>query len=249
MKRRFFTALRLTVAAIVAATLFAPFTASAAVSTNVREAQTIMKKFGIPTGDVDGVYGPQTARGLCAARAMANYTPSRNNVDAKLMAKLRDWNKYSSLNKIAAPKLDGQSTYLLVLQRCQAILYVADGKFARIMAASTGMNAQQSDDGEDHRTPTIATRLGYTNRGWSCSTIYPESCRNHTEGMNAKYGKYGNMYNKRQIVGDVLLHGSTDVPPRPASHGCVRVTITDSDWMFKNVGNGPKPYIKIVGSY
>lgn len=256
IKKRLYTVARIAMVAVVAAVLLTPLSASAATSSDVREAQTIMTKFGIPTGKIDGDYGPNTARGLCAVRQMAGWSPNRNNVDGPLMSKLRTWNKYSSLRQIKAPTLAGKSTYLLVLQKCQAILYVQNGVYHRVMAASTGTNAAQSDDGESHKTPNGSWYLGYTSRtdghptGWSCSTLYPESCRRHPGvGVNSKYSDYGNMYNKRSIVGDVLLHGSTSVPPRPASHGCVRVTIADSDWMFRNVGNDAKPYIKIVGSY
>jgi hypothetical protein len=253
IKRRLFTAVHVVVAAIVAIVLLTPLTVAAdGSSASVQEAQTIMTKFGIPTGTVDGYYGPNTARGLCAARQMAGYTPNRNNVDSALLAKMRSWNKtYGNLQAMPAPKLDGRTTYLLVLQKCQAILYVANGKYSRVMATSTGMNASQSDDGKDHRTPTNKSYLlGYTQRGWSCSTLYPEGCSHHPGvGMNSGVSDYGNMYNKRAVVGDVFVHGSTSVPPHPASHGCIRVTVADSDWMFKNVGNGPKPYIKITGSY
>src|SRR5882724_10366936 len=68
--KRFFITLQACASIIAAAAMLLPMTASAAsysntYSSKVREAQTIMTKFGIPTGDIDGYYGPSTARGLC----------------------------------------------------------------------------------------------------------------------------------------------------------------------------------------
>jgi len=55
------------------------------------------------------------------------------------------------------------------------------------------------------------------------------------------------MYNpRRQVVGAIFVHGSTSVPTYPASHGCIRVTVNDSDWLYHNVDRMP---IFITGKY
>ncbi|HEX9670369.1 MAG TPA: L,D-transpeptidase, partial [Thermoanaerobaculia bacterium] len=33
----------------------------------------------------------------------------------------------------------------------------------------------------------------------------------------------GMMHNPMYLVGGIAIHGSYDVPPRPASHGCIRI--------------------------
>jgi Putative peptidoglycan binding domain/L,D-transpeptidase catalytic domain len=35
--------------------------------------------------------------------------------------------------------------------------------------------------------------------------------------------KLGEMYNPLYVVGGIAIHGSLDVPPRPVSHGCIRI--------------------------
>lgn len=239
------------VTTLVALTLISPLaTVSAATPSQVREAQTIMTKFGVPTGPIDGEAGPLTKRGMCTVRQITGFTPNRNGLSSELLDVLRFINKkYGNLAQIPAPKLDGHTTYLLVRQKCQVMIYVEDGKYQRIMPVSTGMSASQSGDGKNYRTPTGAYELGHTQRGWSCSTKYPESCSNHTAGEFAYKSPYGNMYNKRHVADGIYVHGSTNVPAYPASHGCIRVTITDSDWMWHHVGNHGTPYIKIVSSY
>jgi hypothetical protein len=210
-----------------------------AYSSSVANAQRIMQKFGIPAGPVDGLSGSQTSRGLCIFRYIAGLTVSRNNLDSTTYSYLKKYDtSYSSLQKIRAKS---SSEYLVAHETCQAMVYASGGYYQRVMAISTGVS--------EHPTPNGSYSLGYTNKGWSCSTLYPESCRNHSEGKFASVSRYGNMYNMRQVVGNIFVHGSTDVPTYPASHGCIRVTVADADWMYDHVGNGARPTITVTGSY
>jgi peptidoglycan hydrolase-like protein with peptidoglycan-binding domain len=43
----------------------------------------------------------------------------------------------------------------------------------------------------------------------------------------------GDLYRPMYFSGGWALHGSTDVPAYPASHGCVRLTYADMDWLFE----------------
>lgn len=227
---------------IFALSFTSPLQASAA-SATVREAQQIATHFGLPVGTVDGEFGPKTARGLCAFRYISGMTPSRATVSTALLTSMRSYkNQYASLSAIPAPTKSGSNTYVVVNMTCQTMFYVESGKYVRVMPVSTGMDG--------HRTPTGTYTLGNTNRGWSCSTIYPESCSRHTAGRFAYISNYGNMYNKRLFKsGGYYVHGSTSVPTYPASHGCIRVTVSDSDWLYDHVGNVTPPPLFVTGSY
>ena len=235
-------------AATSVALVVAPLTSvsAATVSPTIKESQTIMKKFGLPVGTIDGMWGPQTARGLCAFRQIASLPWSRATLNQTDLAWLRAYNlKYSSLGQITQTNREGKSTYMLANETCQTMTYVKANRIVRVMPISTGTAG--------HATPNGLYTMGSTRPGWSCSTLYPESCGYHTEGMNAKYNtkgvlysRYGNMYNKRSVNGNILVHGSTSVPTYPASHGCIRVTVADSDWMWRYVD--PMP-IMIRGQY
>ncbi len=234
------------VAALLVLTLtLAPYSAvsAAAPSTSVRQAQSILTKFTIPVGPIDGAFGPQTARGLCAFRYMAGYTPTRGGVTSALSSRLRSYNStYSSLGRIPAPTLRGHTTYVVVQKKCQAMFYVQNSRYVRVLAVSTGMAG--------HNTPNGAYTLGGTKRGWSCSTLYPESCGVHNVGRFASISNRGNMYNQRFFRGGgYFVHGSTSVPTYPASHGCIRVTVNDADWMYDHVGNSGAPYMIVTGEY
>ena len=45
-------------------------------------------------------------------------------------------------------------------------------------------------------------------------------------------GPLGVLYRPKYFNGGVAVHGYPDVPPYPASHGCVRVTNEAMDWMW-----------------
>lgn len=207
----------------------------------VKEAQAILTSFGIPAGSVDGLFGPETGRGLCAFRRIAGLPVSRGPLDTKTLTALRTYDRtYPTLRDIPAREYLGKSTYLLAHQTCQVLFYVEGSHYRRVFATSTGMSG--------HRTPNGSYSLGPTQKGWYCSTLYPDGCTYHTEGWFASISNYGNMYNPRQVVGDIFLHGSMSVPPYPASHGCIRVRVIDADWLYKYVGVGVRTPVFVTGT-
>ena len=228
----------------------------------VREAQNIMRTYGIPTGEADGLQGEMTRRGLCIFRYMSGLTVNRNYLDTTTLSKLRSYrDKYSSVTKIPAPYTSSSRELLVAHETCQAMTISrksstsTNHKFWKVMAISTGTSNREckKSDGTmgSCNTPNGTYSLGKTNKGWSCSTIYPETCRRQTTGQNLAYRSYGNMYNFRWFrSGGYGLHGSTSVPTYPASHGCVRVSVSNSDWLYNNVGNGSiVPTLILTGSY
>ncbi len=211
-------------------------------SSDVLEAQDIMTQFGLPTGPKDGKWGSQTARGICAFRSIAGLPISRSGISSNDMVTLRNYrSNYGSLNSIPAPLNSGNSTYLVANKTCQVMTYVESGRYVKVMPISTGKAG--------YETPNISVGLGYTNKGWSCSSLYPETCTKQSAGRFSSVSNSGNMYNKRLVSGAIYVHGSNSVPTSPASHGCIRVTVADSDWMYDHVGNNGKTPLSIVGKY
>lgn len=224
-----------------------PQQAEAASASQVREAQRIMTKLGLPTGPVDGIMGPQTRRGLCAFRYISGQTVTRSaTISATMMKNLRDYNKkYSSIRQVPE-KRNNKGEYMLAHKTCQVIFHANKGKFTRAMPMSSG----DSRKGKD--TPNGTYTLHNTRRGWHCSNLYPESCRTESTGRfaNKTHGNYGNMYNMRWMgKGGLYVHGSMRVPTHPGSAGCIRMNPKDSDWMWDNVGNNGRIPLYVVGNY
>ena len=67
-------------------------------------------------------------------------------------------------------------------------------------------------------------------------TFYMERNYNHTSYL-------GSMYRPYYFRGGYAIHGSPSVPPGPASHGCVRVTNSDMDWLRPHLDLGMTVYV------
>jgi hypothetical protein len=59
-------------------------------------------------------------------------------------------------------------------------------------------------------------------------------------------GPLGTLYRPKYFHGGVAVHGYPDVPPYPASHGCVRVTNSAMDWLWRT---GRMPIGQLVWVY
>ena len=77
----------------------------------MKEAQAILTSFGIPAGSVDGLFGPETGRGLCAFRRIAGLPVSRGPLDTKTLTALRTYDRtYPTLRDIPAREYFGKNT-------------------------------------------------------------------------------------------------------------------------------------------
>ena len=63
----------------------------------------------------------------------------------------------------------------------------------------------------------------------------------HVSGWRISY--LGGLYNPYYFRGGYAIHGSSSVPPYPASHGCVRVEIHDMDYLKTQVSVGMPIYV------
>lgn len=220
--------------------------AAAAPSPTIKSAQTIINKFGIPVGPIDGLNGPNTAQGYCAFRYIAGLTPSRAPLNTALWNALTTYNSRYTTGHDIPRRLgpNGNGTYLVVDQTCQMMfVYVNGGTLWAVFPTSTGKPGLE--------TPNGIYALGATVKGWTCSTIYPTNCTiNRTQGMysNLPGRNYGNMYNKRSFkAGGFYVHGSLTVPTYPGSAGCIRIPISSADWLATNIPNGTPLVVR--GSY
>ncbi len=53
-----------------------------------------------------------------------------------------------------------------------------------------------------------------------------------------RYAALGGLYKPWYFRGGFAIHGSTSVPAYPASHGCIRVTLEDADWLAERLSIG-----------
>jgi lipoprotein-anchoring transpeptidase ErfK/SrfK len=184
-----------------------PEPAEALTSSQTGELQRWLTAKGFFRGKVDGVYGQQTSQAVMAFRKEIGVTRSFSWSDSlwpKLKTYERPYTKFSGTDRVEV-NLTRQVAYVFRGGRLQAILPISSGNGEPYVNAA-GTTAYAT-------TPTGSYQL----------------YRNYTNGWYYSY--LGGLYNPWFFVGGYALHGSTSVPAEPASHGCVRLTLWDSDWI------------------
>jgi peptidoglycan hydrolase-like protein with peptidoglycan-binding domain len=63
----------------------------------------------------------------------------------------------------------------------------------------------------------------------------------------AEHAPLGTLYRPMYFKGGFAVHGSTSVPGYPASHGCVRTSYADQDWLFPLIPRGTPVVVRSGG--
>jgi lipoprotein-anchoring transpeptidase ErfK/SrfK len=152
-------------------------------------------------GAVDGSYGDDTSHAVVAFQKVNGLSPTG----------IADSATWSALFHPFVPKAkyDYTGTSIEVDLTLQVVYLVRDGKIQGIFDASTGGGYEFVSKGVTKIaiTPTGTYRIYLQIDGWYESSV-------------------GWMYRSSFFLRGFALHGEVSVPPYPASHGCVRVTLS-----------------------
>ncbi|HEY8020129.1 MAG TPA: L,D-transpeptidase family protein [Thermoanaerobaculia bacterium] len=164
----------------------------------VRRAEQRLADLGYWVGPVDGVLDEPSRQALIAFQKIAGRKATGRLARADLAALDR-----------AVPPLPrelGPPHVEVDLARQVLFLVDAQGKVGSILPISTGTGKPFSSQGYSGMAYTPCGHLEVFSKlaGWKKSPL-------------------GEMYNPLYVVGGIAIHGSLDVPPHPASHGCIRV--------------------------
>jgi hypothetical protein len=187
--------------------------------TDVRQAEQWLADLGFWTGPIDGVWDGASRHALVAFQKVQK---------AKATGQLTraEWNALS----VAAPPRPrhAQGPHIEVdIARQVLFLVDAEGKVANILPISSGSGKNFHENGypETHAvTPCGRLEVFSKASGWKKSPL-------------------GEMHNPMYIVGGIAIHGSQDVPPYPASHGCIRIPMFASNVLPKMVPKGTPVYV------
>lgn len=176
--------------------------------------QLRLVELGFRPGEPNGVYGPQTASAVMAFQKREGI--GRDGIAGP-----------QTLARLAAPQgaggqRSGPGPWIEV-DLARQIAFVADASGAvTTLNVSTG-NGQPYTSSAG--TPAIArTPVGE----WPVYRTYD----------GTETGALGTLYRPLYFTGGYAVHGSPSVPGYPASHGCVRVSNADADWLWTFVGRG-----------
>lgn len=171
--------------------------------------QARLSELGYPVGQIDGRYGPKTWQGACAARWLGGRPLSGPVAQA-------DIDHAVAAASVAARR--PQANYIDVSLACQALVMVQNGQVVLVTPVSTGNGKE------------------YVSRGKRAIARTPRgefSIVRKIEGL--RKSELGVLYNPVYFFRGYALHGSSDVPARPASHGCIRVPMEYSMTIFSAV--------------
>ena len=175
---------------------------------DVRALQRELTSLHFDVGGVTGIYNFDTAHAVVAFQKVQGL--NRDGVAGTAVFKALDDPRRLALRHPA----DAQTAGIEVNLHRQVVIYAVNGKIRRILDASTGGGYYYTgSDGTQQKaiTPTGHFHIVYKREGWVTSdlgTLYRPAYFN--------YSGYA-------------IHGEGEVPPYPASHGCVRITVPAMD--------------------
>lgn len=168
--------------------------------TELRAAERRLADLGYWAGPADGNFDEASRHALVAFQKLEGRRPTGRLTRDDLRALFA-----------AAPPvpLEPSPPHFEVDLARQVLFFVSEGRVSHVVPISSGSGK------------------AFTHRGWGrgdaltpCGrfTVYERIAGWHKSPLGA-------MHNPLYLVGGVAIHGSADVPARPASHGCIRVPL------------------------
>jgi lipoprotein-anchoring transpeptidase ErfK/SrfK len=185
----------------------------------VRALQERLVALHYDPGPLDGKYGGGLASAVMAFQKVAGM-PRNGRATLDVLAAV-------AAATDPAPLLpDGGPTRVEVDFRRQVLFFWKDGALARIIPVSTGNGRKYCAEGicGVAVTPSGSFRI-----------------ERRIKGQRKSY--LGVLYDPLYFYGGYAIHGSPSVPGYPASHGCVRIPMHVSRWMFDNLANRTPVYL------
>ena len=188
--------------------------ARGAESADVLRLQERLVQLHYDPGTVDGRYGEGTALAVMAFQKVSGLT--RTGVaDPATLEALAGATDPTPLVPAGAP------TRVEVDMARQVLLVWQDGQLTRILPVSTGNGKRYCEKG---------------NCGVAVTPLGEFKAERRIPGLHR--APLGVLYNPVYFHQGFAIHGSPSVPAYPASHGCVRVPVHSSRWIYDNVADG-----------
>jgi len=217
MKR--LASLALVFALVTPLVTFAPVEAEAA--TSVATLQSKLRARGFYRGPIDGVMGAQTQQAVMAFRKEIGATRTYSWSDSLL----------DELNNYARPwvpyRLNPAPNRVEINLTRQVMYLFIGGTYAQVFPISSG-------NGE----PYTNSFGSFVNANTPTGNF---TIQRHVKGEKISY--LGSLWNPWYFTGGYAIHGSSSVPAFPASHGCVRLTMWDSNWLESRLNVGMSVHV------
>ena len=179
----------------------------------VKALQQRLHELGYQVQEADGQFGPETHHSVVAFQKVNRI--GRDGVVGPVTRKaLADPREPKPRSAKAGFHVEADLTL-------QVVYMVRDGKIVEILDASSASGQTYTVDGD--------VRLAVTPLGSFTIQRKIDAWRK---------SKLGLLWRPAYFIGGYALHGAYSVPPFPASHGCIRITITAMNRWFAKLPVG-----------
>lgn len=170
---------------------------------------------GFRPGPIDGVYGKATLGAVYAFQKV-------NDLERDGIFHADDWEALDAAQPIELPPSEEDPDRVEIDLERQVLYLVFDNRVETVLPISSGNGEYYRGRGGSWvqaRTPEGSFRFTRRVDGWRISYL-------------------GALYRPFYFRGGYAVHGSSSVPPHPASHGCVRVENHDMDYLVTQLAIG-----------
>lgn len=178
---------------------------------DVARMQQALADAGFYHFEIDGSFGAGTESAVIALHKYLG-------VERSAIFEVADWDRLANLPAPGIPIRWTERDYVEVDIARQLLFLVRGGALVQILPVSTGSGklywSVRNNKWATSGTPRGDHELWFHQWGWSCDSV--------TGWCVYKYWGFTSFYG---------IHGYRNVPAYPASHGCVRVTLADADWL------------------
>jgi N-acetylmuramoyl-L-alanine amidase len=163
--------------------------------------QRRLRELGYQVQEADGEFGAETHHSVVAFQKVNRL--GRDGVVGPLTRRALEH------PRVPRPRSTEAGFHVEADLTLQVVYMVRDGKVVEILDASSASGQTYTVDGDVRLavTPLGSFQIQRKIDGW-------------------RQSKLGLLWRPAYFIGGYALHGSYSVPPFPASHGCIRVTIT-----------------------
>ena len=184
----------------------------------VRELQLSLNRAGFRVAETDGVFASQTLGAVLAFQKL-------HGLERDGVFQPEHWEMLQL--PLAGPGSNGEPDRIEVDLERQILFLIEGSAVLRVLPVSSGNGAAYVN----YAGNTVAART-------------PEGRFEFNRQRNGWHESYlGFMYAPVYFRGGYAIHGSNSVPAYPASHGCVRVTLSDMDYLRQYVELGMPVYV------
>jgi peptidoglycan hydrolase-like protein with peptidoglycan-binding domain len=185
----------------------------------VREIEEKLVALKFDTGKVDGTFDAATGHAVMAFQKVTGMERSGKATPDVVAA-------IATAGEPGPMLPDGGGNRVEIDLKKQVLQLYKGGALVKVLSVSTGNNKRYCVEGDCDVavTPGGSFKVNRRIRGLRVSRL-------------------GELYNPLYFNGGIAMHGSASVPAHPASHGCVRIPMNSSLWLFDNVPNGTPVYV------